>query len=77
MRSMHAGADKAIGFFSDVATIKLEVSETEFATRAPSPLSAVPAEDPEHPGMALFLSAEDAWFVAMQMVRFYFYYYLL
>jgi hypothetical protein len=69
MHGMHAGVDKAIGFWSDVTSIKLEVAEKQFATRPPDPLTAVPAQDPENPGFPLFLTAQDPWFVAMQAVR--------
>lgn len=63
-----AGDDKADGFYSDMTGLLLELTEENFTTRAASPLTDIPEEDPEDPGNSLFLSADDAWFVAVQKV---------
>jgi hypothetical protein len=66
---MCAGPDKALGWYSDTLTIKLEIRGEKNETRAPAALSEIPADDPVNPGNPLFLSADDPWFVAMQQVR--------
>ena len=46
MASMHAGIDKALGFFSD-QEVRVEITETEHDTRAPEGLDAIPEDNPE------------------------------
>ena len=68
MVGIHAGDEKALGFFTDQDSVRVEITEQPNQTRAPDPLGTIPDDDPSFPGEPLFLTGQDEWFVAVQQV---------
>lgn len=61
---MHAGTEKALGFFSD-QVVTVEITDTDQKTRSPDALVTIP-DDPDFPGTPLFLTDGDEWLMAVQ-----------